>query len=237
MSKIQEKINVAGASVVLALASFTGGCSRDEALASQEGHSDRSIPTSNIRAQLDSLNSDQKRAFVQEKISNALDYIALIPELSVFVDSVLNSDKPRASFELVSDIDALSRDLGVVGFSGDALTMTAKRTNSQTNQGTFRHVINLSPECFSTDGKLTVILIHELTHMQRRENGVPLESPTAEEQETFSAGIKLALSVNEKLSSGNRVRDENYDSQMQKEIEDTLINERIILSQWLRRPR
>ena len=115
--------------------------------------------------------------------------------------------------------------------------MTAKRADSQTNQGAFRHDVSLSPDCFSTGGKLVVILIHELTHMQRRESGVPLESHVFEEQETFSAGIKLALAVNDKLSCGNRVKDEDCDSQMQKEIEDALIDERMMLSQWLRRPR
>ncbi len=224
--------------ITLALCSFVSSCSREETPPSPADSNSVSVEAQAVRGKLDKMSDAERRQFVSDKLDIALNYIAQEPLLGNFLDSIFQQQEPRASFELVSDIPHLAEVVGFQGFQGDAFTISAETIKKTTQEWSFRHIINLAPECFATDGKLIVVVMHELLHMKRREDGVPFTTPTVEEQETFRQSISLSKSLAEALSQkSGKDSAGQMANRISEEIEEALIKDRILLSSWLRKPR
>lgn len=219
------------------MCAFVGGCAREESVKADASATEAFLDPS-IRSKLDKMSSEERRQFVSQRLEVALKYIGRDPSLGTFMDSIFGVKEQRASFELVADVPRLAEAVGFEGFQGDAFTISAEVINKVSKQSQFRHVINLAPECFASDGKLIVVVMHELIHMRRREQGVPMVSPVLEEQETFSEGIRRAMDLASSLKLPPINNGVNGDAQrIGHEIEAALMADRKLLAIWLRRPR
>jgi len=223
--------------LTLALATFAGGCAQGDEGAVTEPTmvSERD---DSIRVMLDRMAPRERRAFVGERIDRALGLIVRDPQLREFVESLVNGAAPRVAFELVSDVSRLAERVGIRGFVGDALTATIERPGRASEPSRFSHVVNLAPECFVSDGRLVVVLLHEFLHMERRERGVPFESVAAEEVSVFTEGIRRAneLAVALRLPPIGASIDP-VEARVGGEIDAALAADRRYLAEWLRQPR
>ncbi len=227
----------AAAIATLALATFAAGCGRGEVDPAPEP-SKTSQRNDAIRGMLDRMTPDERRAFVGERLKRAIDFVQRDPLIRGFVDRVLTSTPPRVSFELVADVPRLAERLGMGSFDLDALTATIEVPSREGAPTRFQHIVNLAPECFTNDGRLIVVLLHEFLHMERRERGIPIESVAAEEVAVFTDGIGRAHDIAVALRTppvGASIVPQQL--RVADEIDEALAVDRLHLGRWLRESR
>lgn len=180
-----------------------------------------------VRAQMRSMPRDALSNFVRERSLEALQIISASTSLSPFIDNLFAGDKPRVDIQLVGSASKQAAAYGLAGFDGDAFTITAE-TRKTGQPSSYTHTVYLEDSCFTSRGRLIVVLSHELLHMQRRENGLPMTSLRDEEIAVFQNGIDLAEEL---------VRDNKVESTIAQEIRVALATDRSTLARWLRAPR
>ena len=120
-------------------------------------------------------------------------------------------------------------------FDLDALTATIEVPSRDGVPTSFQHIVNLAPECFTNDGRLIGVLLHEFLHMERRERGIPIESVAAEEVAVFTDGIRRAHDIAVALSTppvGASI--DPHHLCVANEIDEALAEDRLHLGRWLR---
>ena len=161
-------------------------------------------------------------------------HVLMVPPISPFVDSVFSPEGPRVRIELTDNAARVAQELGQRNFQGDAFTITARVPNAG-SAPTFTHVLYIQDTCFDTTGKLVVVLMHELMHMERRERGIPLTTNAEEERAVFAGGIAAAEGLVQVLQATLETSPQaSAHREIAREINLALAEERRLLAHWLR---
>lgn len=177
-----------------------------------------------IRAKMQKMPPEALTEFINQNALAALNTIVQATPLAGVVESVFGGASPRVRIELTDNVPQSAARYGIKDFQGDAFTITAEHQQAG-KPTTFEHIVYLQDSCFVSKGKLIVVLSHELLHMKRREEGVPMTSLRDEEVAVFSSGINLAEDL---------VRDAKVDSRTAQEITAALAEDRATLARWVR---